>query len=110
MSIDVTKLVLAILGIVVELLTVYAIPALRRWLMAKVGEKNMAIVQSVVKAVVKSMEQTIGDGQGVLKKDGAVSIAFNILESKGIHIDYNELDAFIEAAVLDLKHEISGND
>ena len=110
MRVDVTNLILAILGIIVEMLTIYAIPALRRWLIAKIGDKNLAIIQSVVKAVVKAMEQTIGDGQGILKKENAITIAIDILASKGIVIDRDELDAYIEAAVHDLKTEIVGND
>lgn len=106
MTIDLTKLVLAILGIIVEMLTIYAIPAFRRWLIAKIGDKNVTIIKEVVKAVVKAMEQTIGDGQGILKKENAITIAVEILASKGITVDRNELDAFIEAAVLDLKAEL----
>lgn len=109
MTIDITKLVLAILGIIIEMLTVYALPALRRWLLAKVGDKNLTIIKEVVKAVVKAMEQTLGAGQGVLKKENAITIAIDILASKGIMIDRDELDAYIEAAVLDLKHEIVGD-
>ena len=106
MTIDITKLILAILGIIVELFTVYALPAFRRWLLAKVGDKNLMIIKEVVKAVVKAMEQTMGEGTGVLKKENAITVAIEILAGKGIMIDRAELDAYIEAAVLDLKHEI----
>lgn len=107
MTVNFTNLILSILGIIIEILTMYAIPTFRKWMLAKLGDKNMMIIKEVVKSVVKAMEQTYNaEGQGLLKKENAITIALDILANKGIMIDRDELDAYIEAAVLDLKHEI----
>ena len=111
MHIDFTQLVLGILGIIVDILALYAIPHFRAWLKAKVGEQNYKIIMKVVKAIVKAMEQQIqGSGRGAERKAEAMRKAMAVLEAKGIHVDEEELNDYIEAAVLDLKKEIEDDD
>lgn len=110
-QINITQLVLGILGIIVDILALYAIPHFRAWLKAKVGEQNYKTIMKVVKAIVKAMEQQIqGSGRGAERKAEAMRKIMAALDKKGIHVDEDELSDYIEAAVLDLKNKIEDDD
>ena len=101
---DITKLVLGILEIAVTAIVLYAIPYIKAFAKAKLGEYRYAQIERLVRAGVKAAEQTyVGSGRGAEKK----AAVLEFLRQKGLTIDETELDAFIESAVYDIKNELA---
>lgn len=101
---DITKLVLGIMEIAVTAIALYAIPYLKAFAKAKLGEYRYAQIERLVKAGVKAAEQIYtGTGRGSEKK----AAVLDFLRQKGLTIDEVELDTFIESAVYDIKNELA---
>ena len=94
--IDLTPILKAVLTLVLSLVAVYVIPYIK----TKLGVEQFAKVQMWVNIAVEAAEMIYaGVGRGEEKK--AYVVAF--LENKGFTLKPEELDAIIEAAVLELK-------
>ena len=77
------------------LITLYVIPYVNRLVQ---NEKLEEIIK-VVNVAVKAAEQTMGSGNGPIKKDMALEYAREWLNSHAIHISGEQLNGLIEAAV-----------
>ena len=96
---DITRIVEAVIGLLLLVLTGYAIPILR----AKLSADQLAIIKAWVRIAVYAAEQIfVGSGKGTAKKE----YVYAFLESKGFKIDEDSIDNLIESSVLELKHSI----
>lgn len=82
-------LVVALIGLLVWYL--------RQWLQQKLSADQMQMVNLVVATAVRAAEQYGGDAEE--KKRFAIGAAGTWLSARNIHLDLNDLDAAIEAAV-----------
>ncbi len=74
----------------------------------KVKDKNpelYEIMNVISKKAVEAAEQIFGGGKGDAKLDYAKKIVQKYLEAKGITLDLDVIQAYIEAAVKELKYE-----
>ena len=106
MHIDITQIVIALIGLLSTVLTGFAIPWLKSKIdinNGKVSENQAYMIKLVINTAVKAAEQLYNSDAGKEKKAYVV----NLLKEQGIDVDLPEIDAAIEAAVLELHRQIN---
>ena len=106
MRIDITQIVIALIGLLSAVLTGFAIPWLKSKIdinNGKVSENQAYMIKLVINTAVKAAEQLYNSDEGKEKKAYVV----NLLKEQGLDIDLPEIDAAIEAAVLELHRQIN---
>lgn len=93
--IDITQIVVALIGLLGTILTGFLIPILRN----KLTDKQNEIFDSVVRVGVYAAEQMFGAGKGTEKKQ----YVLKLLEERGYDVDAEIVNAAIEAMVKELK-------
>ena len=97
MTIDLTPILQAILGLVAAVITVYLVP----WLKSRVDTNKHALVDAAIQSLVYAAEQLYGAGRGSDK----LAYVKDQLAMRGIAID----DAAIEAKVFESLNKIKGS-
>lgn len=95
----ITKLVEAIVTVVVVIISVYVIP----WLKNKVGEDKYATIIEFAEIVVRSAEKIYTPEQWQEKKQYAVNLVIEKAKELGIELGVEEVNAIIEGAVQAVK-------
>ena len=99
---DITFTILkVVVSICAALITVYVIPYLKTLRQ----DKRYASLLDMVEIAVRAAEQTIGSGQGKLKKEEVITFVTNWMVNHGVSITQEQLEQLIEAAVYQLKNE-----
>jgi len=104
MPIDITEIVVALIGVLTTILTVVIIP----WIRTKTGEKRWEQLMLVTYTAVHAAEQMANAGllqNGLSKLDYATARIIETLEKLKITFDQATIRAAIEAIVLDLKKD-----
>lgn len=97
--IDITEIVIAIVGLIGTLITAFAIPYIR----SKTTAEQQRKINLWVAVAVQAAEMIYTDsGQGAAKKNYVVEY----LAAQGIKLDADTLDVLIESAVYELKNGI----
>ena len=95
---DVTKIIEAIITLLVAVITAFVIPYIK----SKLSANELAEIIKWVKIAVQAAEMIYKEsGMGKEKK----KFVENFLTEHGIKVDIEQLDALIESAVLELKKE-----
>lgn len=95
---DMTKIIEAIITLLVALITAFVIPYIK----AKLSADELAEIIKWVKIAVEAAEMIYKEsGMGKEKK----KFVETFLTEHGIKVDIEQLDALIESAVLELKKE-----
>lgn len=100
MQIDITPLVQAIVTLIGIVITMYVIPMLRLKLSIEEQERINEWVRIAVYAAEQLGGKTPGNGEN--KKNYVVSTIRDLAAKHGLEIDMLELDAIIEATVLEM--------
>ena len=95
----ITKLVEAIVTVVVVIISAYVIP----WLKNKVGEDKYATIIEFAEIVVRSAEKIYTPEQWQEKKQYAVNLVIEKAKNIGIDLSVDEVNAIIEGAVQAVK-------
>lgn len=95
---DITKILSALLLLILSVLTTYLIPLLKQ----TVDEGKLEKIRFWVRIAVNAAEQIFASGAGSAKKE----YVLKFLTEKGFRIDPEELDNLIEATVLELKNSL----
>ena len=106
MQIDITQIVIALIGLLSTILTGFAVPWLKSKIdinNGKVSENQAYMIKLVINTAVKAAEQLYNSDAGKEKKAYVV----DLLKEQGIDVDLPEVDAAIEAAVLELHRQIN---
>lgn len=94
--IDITQIVVALIGLLSTIITAFLIPFLK----TKLNENQQKTLQMIVRTAVYAAEQIFGkDGIGEEKKE----YVKNILSENGYEFDSYTINAEIESAVKELK-------
>lgn len=95
---DMTKIIEAIITLLVALITIFVIPYIK----SRLSADELAEIMKWVKIAVEAAEMIYKEsGMGKEKK----KFVENFLTEHGIKVDIEQLDALIESAVLELKKE-----
>lgn len=90
-----------IVSVCTALITLYVVP----YVYTLKEDKKYASLIAMVEVAVKSVEQTIGGGQGSLKKSEVIDFVSRWMEENGIKITQEQLSQLIECAVFQIKQE-----
>lgn len=99
---DYTQIISAVIALVSALVSAFLIP----WLKTKIDANKLQTIKTYVEIGVKAAEQLYAATDGEEKKDYVI----NFLAEHGIRFDVSTIDQLIEAAVLQLHHELYGSD
>ena len=100
MQIDITQIVVALVGVLATIVTGYLIPYIR----SKTSSDVQAEINYWATVAVNAAEQKYSAPKSGEKKKEYV---LEFLKAKGFKIDLNSLDNVIESAVLQLKQSLS---
>ena len=98
---DYTQIISAVIALISALISAFLIP----WLKTKIDADKLQTVRTYVEIGVKAAEQLYAASEGEKKKAYVISF----LAGKGIKFDVETVDKLIEAAVLQLHHELYGS-
>ena len=99
---DYTQIISAVIALISALVSAFLIP----WLKTKIDADKLQTVRAYVEIGVKAAEQLYAAFEGDKKKAYVISF----LAGKGIKFDVETVDKLIEAAVLQLHHELYGSE
>jgi hypothetical protein len=99
---DYTQIISAVIALVSALVSAFLIP----WLKTKIDANKLQTIKTYVEIGVKAAEQLYAATDGEEKK----AYVINFLAEHGIRFDVSTIDQLIEAAVLQLHHELYGSD
>ena len=98
---DITKIVVALIGLLSTIVTVFLAPYLKtKWDVAKVEK-----LSDLARRFVLAAEQLLGPGGGTRKKEKVQ----DWLEEKGYNVSLDEVDSAIEAAVKEMNIAMGAN-
>lgn len=101
MQIDLTQIVVALIGVLAAIVTKFVIP----YIISKIGAEKRQEVAFWTKLAVEAAEKIFKEhGMGASKKQ----YVKEFLEAKGFKLDENEVDIAIESAVLEMQNAIAG--
>lgn len=99
--IDLTQIIIAVIGLLAAIITRYVIPYIAGKIDADKRDKAIFWTKLAVEAAEKIFKE---EGMGATKKQ----YVKEFLESKGFILDDKEIDIAIESAVLEMQHAIVG--
>ena len=99
---DYTQIISAVIALISALVSAFLIP----WLKTKIDANKLQTIKTYVEIGVKAAEQLYAATDGEEKKDYVI----NFLAEHGIRFDVSTIDQLIEAAVLQLHHELYGSE
>ena len=95
---DYTQIISAVIALISALVSAFLIP----WLRTKIDANKLQTIKTYVEIGVKAAEQLYTATDGEEKK----AYVINFLAEHGIRFDVSTIDQLIEAAVLQLHHEL----
>lgn len=105
-SVDITKIVIALIGVLSTVITTFVIP----WINTKLKNEKVRTAIEIAAQVVSAAQelQITGDLEklGLTKAEYAWNEAKKALAKKGITISDEELTAYIKAAVTELRTRV----
>ena len=99
---DYTQIISAVIALISALVSAFLIP----WLKTKIDANKLRTIKTYVEIGVKAAEQLYAATDGEEKK----AYVINFLAEHGIRFDVSTIDQLIEAAVLQLHHELYGSE
>ena len=99
---DYTQIISAVIALISALVSAFLIP----WIKTKIDADKLQTLRTYVEIGVKAAEQLYTAAEGDKKKAYVISF----LAGKGIKFDVEIVDKLIEAAVLQLHHELYGSE
>ena len=99
---DYTQIISAVIALISALVSAFLIP----WLKTKIDANKLQTIKTYVEIGVKAAEQLYAATDGEEKKAYVISF----LAEHGIRFDVSTIDQLIEAAVLQLHHELYGSE
>lgn len=105
MTIDLTRIILAIIAVIGTVITTFVVPLLKAKL--DVEKSSLSQIQAdmlrlAISTAVTAAEQVYKSEEGQQKK----AYVINYLKQKGYDVDSAAIDTAIEAVVLELHHEL----
>ena len=91
-----------VISVVTALIAAYLVPYLKN----KLREDKYSELVVMVHTAVQAAEQTIGAGEGKLKKEEVIKFVTDYMNKSGFVISQDQLSQLIEAAVFQMNLEI----
>ena len=104
-NINITPIIETVIGLIITIVSVIAIPKFKVWISNNLSEKQIEIAKVVISSCVQAAEQIYANSEkaGSSKKKYVMEYAKNKLAEIGLTIDEKEIEVYLEQAVLELK-------
>lgn len=102
MNIDLTQIVVAVIGVLGVIITTVVVP----WIKANTTERTQTIIDNIVKTAVYAAQQMYSPEQWQEKKTYAIEAVDKALRARGIVLDTDEISNAIEAMLKSVKTEL----
>ena len=102
MTIDITQIVVAVIGVLSAVLTAFVVP----WIKSKTTTNQQIIIETLARAAVMAAQQVYGDNAE--KKEYAVQYITEQLKKYSITLNTDAISTVIEAALKAIKLEANG--
>ena len=99
MSIDITQIVIAVIGLMSAVVTSVIVPLVK----AKTSANQQVVIAALSRTAVLAAQQLYDADEGEKKKEYAVSYVNRLMKKHGITLSSEEVGAAVEAAVKELK-------
>ena len=99
MNIDITQIVIAIIGLMSAVLTSVIVPLVK----AKTTANQQIIISSFARTAVLAAQQLYSSDEGQKKKEYAQEHVSKLLEKYGVSLGAAEVSAAVEAALKEIK-------
>ena len=99
MNIDITQIVIALIGLMSAVITSVIVPLVK----AKTSANQQVIIASLSRTAVLAAQQMYDSDEGQKKKEYAVSYVAQLMKKHGVTLSSEEVGAAVEAAVKELK-------
>ena len=99
MSIDITQIVIAVIGLVSAVITSVIVPLVK----AKTTANQQVIIASLSRTAVLAAQQLYGAEEGQKKKEYASAYVEQLMKKHGITLSSVEVSTAVEAALKEIK-------
>ena len=99
MSIDITQIVIALIGLMIAVITSVIVPLVK----AKTSANQQVIIASIARTAVLAAQQLYAAEDGQKKKAYASEYVSSLMKKHGLTLSSDEVDAAVEAAVKEIK-------
>ena len=99
MNIDITQIVIALIGLMSAVITSVIVPLVK----AKTSANQQVIIASLSRTAVLAAQQMYDSDEGQKKKEYAVNYVAQLMKKHGVSLSSDEVGAAVEAAVKELK-------
>lgn len=107
MNTEWSDLLYQILSLLVTALAVIVLPAIRKWLLARISAEQLATAMGVARIVVRAVEQTLPLVKGAPKLNAALQNARQYAERLGLKLTDEQWKSLLEQAVLEMNREVA---
>ena len=101
--IDITEIVLAVIGLCFVLITKYFIP----WISSKTSVKQQELIKTISKSVVYAAQQLYANTEAEKKKEYAMERVESELARYNIKLSTDDISTYIEGALKDIKTSLA---
>lgn len=99
MSIDITQIVIALIGLMSAVITSVIVPLIK----AKTSANHQMIIASISRTAVLAAQQLYAADEGQQKKEYAKNYVAELLKKHGVTLSDGEVGAAVEAALKEIK-------
>ena len=101
--IDLTQIVIAIIGLLVATVTTVLLPKIEIWINSKTTKEQQNIIISIAKTAVNAAQQLFSTEHAEEKKKYAIKIVMDELSRLNITIDKDAIYDYIEGVLKEIK-------
>ena len=99
MSIDITQIVIALIGLMSAVITSVIVPLVK----AKTSANQQVVIAALARTAVLAAQQLYAADEGQKKKEYAQNYVAQLMKKHGVTLSSDEVGAAVEAAVKELK-------
>lgn len=104
MIIDITEIVVAVIGVLSAVLTAVVVPYIK----SKTTINQQVNIEAFARAAVLAAQQIYGTEENQKKKEYAVQYMTEQLKKRGINLDIDTISTVIEATLKAIKLDVNG--
>lgn len=99
MNIDITQIVIAVIGLMSAVITSVVVPLVK----AKTTANQQVIISSLARTAVLAAQQLYDSDDGQKKKEYAAEYVTGLMKKYGLSLGSDEVSAAVEAALKEIK-------
>lgn len=103
MTIDITQIIVALIGVVLSVATALITKVVVPWIKARTSETTQSIIEAAATAAVYAAQQLYASGTGEDKKSYAVTYMTDLLGECGLTVNADTVSSAIESALKAVK-------